>query len=236
MQPYLRHAANAAHRWRFFSSGKGSGRGSVTGAVGAPPPAKFVPPSSTVETVPVSSSSPPQMNTFRSVFEHTSASGHPAAHLQKRRYKLRWDWHLRNFLISLLPSAALALFAIVYKSLNEEELEQIRALRQAEKRRVAGEANEKIESNNVSILGDLHALRSELEAVRAEVTLIRERAEAEKLETVAVDAKESEERKSGAPSVSDCAEGEKGPKDVQEGKSGDAATAPTAEKIAAKGK
>lgn len=42
---------------------------------------------------------------FKSVFQ-TIGPDHPAVKLQHRRYRRRWDWHLRNLIYALMPPAA----------------------------------------------------------------------------------------------------------------------------------
>lgn len=74
----------------------------------------------------------------------------------------------------MIPPAALTIFALVYNSVHEEELKQLRAARDVEKTRISEERDSKIEGFSDRMLGDLHALRAELEAVRSEVARMRE--------------------------------------------------------------
>lgn len=173
----------------------------MTAKAGAPPPAQITSASSLGKSAP--STPPQQMNSFRSVFEPLSAPGHPAAHLQKRRYKLRWDWHLRNFLVSMIPPAALTVLALVYSSLHEEELKQLRSARAVEKKRIAEERDAKVEGLSGRVFDDLHALRSELEVVQSEVSRMRERDREKSPETGNAQA--------SAENVEACVKAESGP-------------------------
>lgn len=176
MQSCVRYVRNASFKFRLFSGG----RANVTGTDGAPPPAFVSSGSFLGKSAPVTP--PEQMNSFRSVFEPLSTPGHPAAHLERRRYKLRWDWHLRNFLVSMIPPTALAIFALVYNSVHEEELKQLQAVRDAEKKRIAEEKDAKVESLSARIFGDLHSLQAEIEAMRSEMALMRERDREKRIE------------------------------------------------------
>lgn len=67
-------------------------------------------------------SNPPQsLKTFRSVFEPLSKE-HPAAHLRKKRYRYRWDFHLRNMIYALIPGFVTWALLTTLEYSHEEEL------------------------------------------------------------------------------------------------------------------
>lgn len=74
----------------------------------------------------------PPMNSdvFSAVAKPLSAK-HPSSRLRGARYRFRWDWHLRHFLMSLLPPAFAMSIALWAKYSFADELAQVSAGRTA---------------------------------------------------------------------------------------------------------
>ena len=59
---------------------------------------------------------------FKDVFRE------PGPKFRRRQYKLRWDWHLRQFLLALLPPTALWLFLKAVEYSFQEEYAELRKI------------------------------------------------------------------------------------------------------------
>jgi hypothetical protein len=109
------------------------------------------------------------MNIFRSVIEPVTNPSHPSAHLRNRRYRLRWDWHLRNALVAMLPPVACWLFVCWIEWSFEEEIESFRAnylqeIEEKQKDIIAPASNSAEEAKNA-----VAALQAEVDKLRAEI-------------------------------------------------------------------
>lgn len=100
---------------------------------------------------------------FRSVFEQTPP------HLRKR-YKLRWDWHLRNLLYALIPPATLYLILRFVEWRFDVEGKKLI--------RVAGDEDEKAEEEGggKSVEERVEELERALKEIRGEGKGVVERA------------------------------------------------------------
>lgn len=67
----------------------------------------------------------PEMGMFRSFFTPIT-SAHPSSHLLHKRHTLRWDWHLRNLIYSLIPACVLALIGSWIKWYYADKFEKMR--------------------------------------------------------------------------------------------------------------
>jgi hypothetical protein len=116
---------------------------------------------------PASRDSRPKMGMFRSVIEPLS-DDHPAGHLRRARYRLRWDWHLRNFIYALMPATFLFLFlkGVEWSFVDEAEafrLSQIAALEKEHSDIVAP-----VVSSTIELRNEIDILKREVEKLKVE--------------------------------------------------------------------
>jgi hypothetical protein len=108
----------------------------------------------------------PTMGMFRSIIEPLS-DDHPAGHLRRARYRLRWDWHLRNFIYALMPAGFLFLFLKGVEWSLGDEAESIRLGRIS--------ALEKQQSEIVApVVSSANEMRTEIEILKREVQTLKE--------------------------------------------------------------
>lgn len=115
------------------------------------------------------------MGMFQSFFTRLSDK-HPSRHLLLKRHTLRWDWHLRLFIYSLMPACAIGLIGSWIQWYYADQMEELRMFvddpqvlkQEIDNERVsrhesAEQADKKIES----LFAELRALRKDMENLKA---------------------------------------------------------------------
>lgn len=110
--------------------------------------------------------------TFRAVFEPAGGK------LQHARYRLRWDWHLRNFLTALIPPAVL----LIVLRLAERKFQQLGVDRfDMSIFDETGTKEEEDEAEGLGrVFGVVRRVERRLEALEGELERLRDREESER--------------------------------------------------------
>lgn len=103
---------------------------------------------------------------FKSVFQPVGP-GHPAALRKRPMYLHRWDWHLRNFLISLMPPAAIYLFVCWVEWFMSDEVKAYRD-QVLEKKAEVIRKEERIEARALTLAERLEAVEISLRRLEGE--------------------------------------------------------------------
>jgi hypothetical protein len=114
------------------------------------------------------------MGVFRSVVEPLS-DDHPAGHLRKPRYRLRWDWHLRNLIYALLPGSGIFAFVKWIEWSFAEEAEEFRKALAITKETNRADVIAPVVGTTTELQRDIEKLRNEVEELRAEALKAREK-------------------------------------------------------------